>query len=73
MRKIRQREERENKNIMIRIKIGGICNLTILIITLNINDLNTPFKGQRLSGRMKATSNYMLPDEYILNRNTKIS
>ena len=58
---------------MIRIKIGGICNLTILIITLNINDLNTPFKGQRLSGRMKATSNYMLPDEYILNRNTKIS
>lgn len=58
---------------MIRIKIGGICNLTILIITLNINDLNAPFKRQRLSGRMKATSNYMLPDEYILNRNTKIS
>lgn len=33
-------------------------NLTILIVTLNINDLNTPIKRQRLA--RKAMPNYMI-------------
>lgn len=49
-------------------------NLTISIITLNLNDHNTPIKRQKLTKNRsdkKTRPNHLLPSRNVLNINTQ--